>query len=286
MFEDDLRKTQQALIRSGAHYLDPGSALPGALDFADFPTPYYPAEAHQQHVEVIVPISGIAAVQINDNWHAADSPKPLILLRGTTHTEHYFKRNQPYTLFWLVIASDGLNLHQTMYSPETGYGQSSIRLHTSSPFAAELWRASQSDDVDIPEFHALLLESIDHPLKHGGFDTSNYHRDVVLQTKNFIDRYYFRAISLEDLAALAHYTAPHLNRLFQRTFQCSIYAYLLDVRLRNAIRMLKDESLLIKDVASSSGFSDQRYFSRVFQQRFGVSPGEYRKLFLSGQPPA
>ncbi len=278
MFEDDLRRAQEIFISSGAIYLAPDTVLPSPLAAANFPTPYYPLEAHQQHVEVIVPLSGCTALHLNSTWHSTENEaRPLVLLRGTMHTEHWLRRDEPYTLFWLVIASDGLNLHETMYSPESGYGQSGTRLHTTSPFAAELWRASQSDDVDIPEFHALLLESINYPLKHGGLDTSNYHREVVLQTKNFLDRYYFRPITLEDLGALARYTPPHLNRLFRECFHCSIYSYLLEVRLQNAARLLKDETLLIKDVASSTGFDDQRYFCRAFRQKFNVSPGDYRQ---------
>ena len=279
MFKDDLKQTQQALINTGASYLKPDTSLPDKLEETGFPTPYYPAEAHPQHVEIIVPLSGSAAVMVNSSWHSVEFSHPLVLLRGTSHTEHWFRRDKPYTLFWLTVAPDGLNLHHTMYSPGNGYGQSGTRLHTTSPFAAELWQSSQCDDVDIAEFHALLLESINYPLEHGGFDTSNYHSDVLQQIKNFIDRYYFRTMSLGELGALSHYAPPHLNRLFSNCFGRSIYAYLQEVRLQNAARMLKDGDSRIKDIAATTGFADQRYFCRVFQKRFNVSPSEYRNRY-------
>ena len=277
MFKDCLKHAQQALVRAGACYLKSDTVLPNALDAAEFPTPYYPAEPHLQHVEIIVPMSGRAAVMINSSWHSTELSPPLVILRGTPHTEHWLRRDMAYVLFWMIVAPGGLNLHQTTYSPENGYGFSGTRVHTTSPFAAELWQCSQEDDVDIAEFHTLLLESINYPLKHGGFDSLSYHNDILLQVRNFIDRYYFRTITLGELGALSHYTPPHLNRLFRGCFGCSIYAYLQKVRLQNASRMLKDGNSRVKEIAAATGFGDQRYFCRVFQKHFAISPSEYRR---------
>ena len=277
MFEESLRKFQQAMIDSGADYIAPGEHLPEPLDGADFAHPYYPAESHLQHVEIISLISGEMAVLVNGLWHCLKTPRPIIFLRGTQHTEHWLSPEQDYTLLWVVVVPDGLNLHYTMYNPADGYRQSGIRLHTTSHFAGDLWQASQREAADIPEFHALLLESIDYPLRHGGFDTSNSHRDAVFQTRRIIDQYYFRPLSLEELGAMAHYAPPHLNRIFRRYFGCSIHACLLEVRLKNAARMLCEERMKIRDAAEACGFTDQRYFSRVFLRRYGLTPGDYQK---------
>ncbi len=275
MFEQELIGMRQALTESGALYLTSASVpehpLPGTL----FNRPYYPPQAHETHVEMIHLTAGELALHINGKWIRLNTERPQIFLRGTLHTEHYLEEGKSYALFWLTVAPDGLNLHQTSYSPENGYGQSGMRLHITSPSASDLWQCASEKEVDTPRFHYLLLESIDYTLKNGGLDTPNYHLDIVLQVKKYIDECYRRNITLDDLGALTHYAPPHLNKLFRQKFRMSIHRYLAEVRLRNAARMLKKGSLLVKDAAEAAGIHDQRYFSRAFRKQFGITPSEF-----------
>ena len=52
--------------------------------------------------------------------------------------------------------------------------------------------------------------------------------------------------------------------------------YLLSCRLQQAELLLKTTSLLVKEVASGTGFRDVNYFCRLFRKKYGVSPGAYR----------
>ena len=38
----------------------------------------------------------------------------------------------------------------------------------------------------------------------------------------------------------------------------------------------------IDEVATASGFSVRRTFSRLFKEKFGLTPTEYRAVYLSG----
>ncbi|MDA3882911.1 MAG: response regulator [Bacteroidales bacterium] len=51
---------------------------------------------------------------------------------------------------------------------------------------------------------------------------------------------------------------------------------LKDVRLAMAVKMLKSGKYRISEIAFYVGFTDQRYFSRVFQKEFGKTPTEYK----------
>jgi transcriptional regulator GlxA family with amidase domain len=55
----------------------------------------------------------------------------------------------------------------------------------------------------------------------------------------------------------------------------SISRYLRALRLRKAQELLADSSLNIAEVAYAVGFEDPKYFSRVFSEEFGVSPGHF-----------
>jgi AraC-like DNA-binding protein len=91
-------------------------------------------------------------------------------------------------------------------------------------------------------------------------------------------------ISLQELADMVQCGSYHLIRLFREQIGMSPHAYLVQLRLEHARKMLeKGES--IAEAALSSGFSDQSHLTRKFKFRFGVSPGVYQKQrFRHSQP--
>ena len=50
-----------------------------------------------------------------------------------------------------------------------------------------------------------------------------------------------------------------------------------DVRLRKAVELMKTTDMNIQQISIEIGISDQRYFSRVFKAKYGVTPSEYRE---------
>ena len=63
----------------------------------------------------------------------------------------------------------------------------------------------------------------------------------------------------------------------------SPHQYILNLKLENAETMLKSELYSISEVSDMCGFSDYKYFSRVFKKLKGVSPSRYRTDFLGKQ---
>jgi AraC-like DNA-binding protein len=52
------------------------------------------------------------------------------------------------------------------------------------------------------------------------------------------------------------------------------------VRLRKAAELMKDGGYRINEICYMVGFSSPSYFSKCFQQQFGMKPGEYAKRAL------
>ena len=57
--------------------------------------------------------------------------------------------------------------------------------------------------------------------------------------------------------------------------------YLLQMRLSKAAELLKSTSSPIKEIAALSGWENVFYFSRLFRQKYYISPLQYRKEFHS-----
>ena len=57
--------------------------------------------------------------------------------------------------------------------------------------------------------------------------------------------------------------------------------YLLHSRLNRAAELLKTTRLSVKEIAAQTGWDNVFYFSRLFRQKYSISPVRYRREFHS-----
>lgn len=93
----------------------------------------------------------------------------------------------------------------------------------------------------------------------------------------YIEDHYCDPITVQDIADHLGINRSYLHRVFKSFTGTSIQNYLLDYRIRQACILLKTTSLSIRVIAHSVSFIDPLYFSRVFHQKMGQSPSQYRK---------
>ena len=82
-----------------------------------------------------------------------------------------------------------------------------------------------------------------------------------------------------DAATRLHVGLTHFRRLFRQYFGSSPQQFLIRLRLEQAARMLISSRETLAAVAEAVGIGDEYYFSHLFKQRYGVSPGAYRREF-------
>ncbi len=80
------------------------------------------------------------------------------------------------------------------------------------------------------------------------------------------------------LASVAGFSVPHLHRIFKACVGQSIATYVRRQRLRRAGRKLMMGAVDISEVALAAGYDTHAAFGKAFKQRFGLSPGEFRRI--------
>lgn len=68
----------------------------------------------------------------------------------------------------------------------------------------------------------------------------------------------------------------HLSRSFRSIMGVSLRDYLTETRCEKARILLSTENLGLKEIASQVAFENTSSFIRMFRQRTGLTPGEYR----------
>ncbi|RZT27257.1 AraC-like DNA-binding protein [Kribbella sp. VKM Ac-2569] len=86
-----------------------------------------------------------------------------------------------------------------------------------------------------------------------------------------------RPITVRDVAAAAHLSERHAERLFTQQTGASIMSTLRRLRLELAAQLLMDHTLSITEVARACGYSDVRPFSTAFKRQYGRTPGDHRR---------
>ena len=100
-------------------------------------------------------------------------------------------------------------------------------------------------------------------------------KDPVALIHNYCLQHIAEPISVDDLANHVGYSRSHFYRLFCSCTGRSPHAYLLDLRIRTALRMLQNGNISVKEVSNACGFPDVSYFCKVFRKYSGTTPASF-----------
>ena len=87
-------------------------------------------------------------------------------------------------------------------------------------------------------------------------------------------------VSLSVLAEEFHLNAQYISQLFKNEIGVGFLAYLTNIRMEKAKKLLLSTSLSVTEVAEQSGYGDYRVFTKVFKKSEGVTPSQYRRNFM------
>ncbi len=244
---------------------------------------FYQPHGHN-HLEITCLLEGRSSMYINGHWYIEHPGQTRVFIPGTVHCEHFYDPSQPYRILWLTLFPQSIHFHATTYSQAKGYSQSMKRLSLSPPMCAKLWDTCREnnfskDKLLQAKFHYLLMECLYYILNNDLLQETNasfYHEQVAEQIVNYIESYYWEDLSLEYLAGIVHYSPHHLNLVFKKHIGIPVHRYISEVRLKKSKDLLQSGEMLIKQIASATGFKDPLYFSRKFKQYFGTSPQTYQ----------
>ncbi|MBD8145401.1 helix-turn-helix domain-containing protein [Pantoea agglomerans] len=110
--------------------------------------------------------------------------------------------------------------------------------------------------------------------------------EIIYSLIQWIETNLERKLSIGEVAERAGYSKWHLQRLFRSVTRYGLAEYIRSRKLEAARQCLISEEASIIDIATMYGFSSQQSFTRVFVNRYRITPGRYRKMVrdLSVQP--
>ena len=107
----------------------------------------------------------------------------------------------------------------------------------------------------------------------------NMDSEVITAVMTYINNHYREELSLEDVARFAGFSRYYFSRSFKRQTGYSFKDYLCQKRLQVAMDLLIRTNHSMRDVAIESGFGSVATFNRVFREKKGCTPTQYRAIY-------
>lgn len=93
-----------------------------------------------------------------------------------------------------------------------------------------------------------------------------------------MERRYMEDVSVQSISDTLNIDRSYFSNLFKKEVGVSPQQYLISVRMKQALELLRQERYTVSMVAASVGYDDLFTFSRCFKKYYGVPPTGYKEL--------
>ena len=103
---------------------------------------------------------------------------------------------------------------------------------------------------------------------------------VIIGITRYLQEHLEEEVSLSVLAEEFHLNPQYISQLFKNEIVVGFLAYLTNIRMEKAKKLLLSTSFPIAEIAQKTGYGDYRVFTKVFKKAEGITPSQYRREFL------
>ncbi|NLC67844.1 MAG: helix-turn-helix transcriptional regulator [Clostridiaceae bacterium] len=97
--------------------------------------------------------------------------------------------------------------------------------------------------------------------------------------ENFFEANYNTNKTIHDLAKMLNVSVRQLDRIIQDSFKMSFKNKIIEKRMEISKNLLRNTKLPVKTIAERVGYNTESNFYKVFKQKNGHTPAEYRKKY-------
>lgn len=99
---------------------------------------------------------------------------------------------------------------------------------------------------------------------------------IVRRAKEYVDRHLLEDVTLAKVGESIHVSPGYLSRIFLKEIGENFSDYVIRNKMEIAQKMLRETGRKVYEIAADLGYSNPYYFSKLFKDRTGLTPLEYR----------
>ena len=187
-------------------------------------------------------------------------------------TPHKNVSENGFTNIHLVIGSSTLTFRQPTLIKDDA-NQTILHLFSDAYY---LFRSDSSHKAELLSSYGGLIARF----MIAGQTEPQKNRIAEQIEQDIVNNYADANYKLDEVLAAMPYCSDYLCRVFRKELGLTPHKYLTDLRLKSAASMLHSDysASSVSEIALLCGFRNPLYFSRLFKQKYGVSPREYGRI--------
>ena len=104
--------------------------------------------------------------------------------------------------------------------------------------------------------------------------------ELLDQLAAYVEEHYASALTLHEISRAFYISQSTVSHLFKNRLGVSFYRYVTQRRLI-AAKQLIETGMALEEVCGTCGFQDYSGFYRSFKKEYGISPRQYRTMYIS-----
>ncbi|MDR1549156.1 MAG: AraC family transcriptional regulator [Hungatella sp.] len=249
------------------------------------------------YVELVYMYSGSTVHVINEtSVLRLDTNDLLLIKQGTSHAVepadgediavHFFLL--PEFFFHLeLMAEEGNVLRHFFNGSPSGKNSMAdyLHFHLQDMLPAKnllenmIWSMMRGkkdrQDIDQDTMGILIMELFHNADKAELHDMAQYEEKIAMNAYQYLENNYPSA-TLEEFSALSMQPPYYISRLFKRHYQVTFTECLQLIRMMRAANFLTSTSKPVEEIIAEVGYENNSYFHRLFKERYGMTPKQYR----------
>lgn len=122
------------------------------------------------------------------------------------------------------------------------------------------------------EWSETLVDTLASKLER---ETTTNQQMAITEIQNCIVENLAQA-SLQYVADCVSLHPAYVTKLFKQCVGISVSEFILNKKMEQAVSWLRDSDLKVYEISDQLGYSNSQYFIKVFKEKFGITPQEYR----------
>lgn len=194
---------------------------------------------------------------------------------------YYCSDNQtPWTYAW--IALDGIKAEE--YFSRAGLTSKTPIYHAVDTLTVQrsllkvvnYTKTNSYSELRLLGFLYLFLAELTKQSASASVAATSPKEEYLQKIVKYIHVHIWDRITVAELAAHVGLDRSYLYKIFKQSLKTSPQEFILNAKLQHACGLLRTTDMTIGSIARSVGYQDQLAFSKIFKQKYGCSPKQYR----------
>lgn len=206
-----------------------------------------------------------------------------ILPAGNSHISYGADAEDPWTIYWLHFSGHDLEIFNRRFDIDKNEAPRRILYNEKG---LQLWKTMYQNlekgynnenlsNTNLCLYH--FIATFLFPQKEA-VEKRQEPDDKMVEIIDFMRNRLEDILTIEEMAARCALSTSHFSSVFRKATGMSPLLYFIRLKLEKACLNLRDSDMKVKDIASSLGYKDPYYFSRLFKKYMRISPESYREL--------